>query len=351
MKTKKYCFNWEYILLFLLIACKNEETNLKMELSPLPPAAALSSSLPPQQAPLPPAPNGLVLKQGYFSGQEGVQLFYRMVGSGKDTLVFVHGGPIGIEDAALDLERIAERGYTFICFDERGGARSELVRDSSKLGMNNFVADLEALRIHFKLKKLLLAGDSWGAGVCSFYTMQHPNNVERLALLSPMFTTDADNKQRFDKIYTFLGKEKSAKLQELGIAWSKAKNEELPALWRAIDSIYMPVYVTDASHLNRGRGCIYTYSPLALRNADNELKYSFGSLGEGFDFREQLKQIIVPTVVIEGDKTIVPKESTLQYIYAIKNSKMVWIPNAGHMFWLDQPKAAVDALDDFFRLK
>ena len=94
-----------------------------MSLSPSPPAPARSTSLPPQQAPLPPVPDNQELKQGYFQGEDGVQLFYRIVGSGKDTLVFVHGGPIGIEDAALDYEVIAERGYTFISYDERGCGR------------------------------------------------------------------------------------------------------------------------------------------------------------------------------------------------------------------------------------
>jgi pimeloyl-ACP methyl ester carboxylesterase len=62
-----------------------------------------------------------------------------------------------------------------------------------------------------------------------------------------------------------------------------------------------------------------------------------------------LKQINVPTIVIEGEKTLVPKEATMQYVYNIKNSKMVWIPNAGHMFWLDQPKVAIDTLDNFLK--
>ncbi len=28
---------------------------------------------------------------------------------------------------------------------------------------------------------------------------------------------------------------------------------------------------------------------------------------------------------------------------------MVWIPDAGHMVWLDQPKAAIDTLDHFLK--
>ena len=99
-------------------------------LSPQPPPPGLSTSLPPQQSVLPPAPNNLKLEQGYFQAKDGVQLFYRMVGSGKDTIVFIHGGPgVGIHDGAMDIEVLANKGYTFIEYDQRGCGRSELVRD------------------------------------------------------------------------------------------------------------------------------------------------------------------------------------------------------------------------------
>lgn len=342
---------WKTLIIILTLtfsSCVGND-NEKMTLSPTPPLNALTTSLPPQQAPLPPAPNGLELKQGYFQGEDGVQLFYRIVGSGKDTIVFEHGGPIGIEDCALDIEVISKRGYTFICNDERGGGRSELVRDSTKLGINNYVADLEELRKYFNLNKLILVGDSWGAGVCSFYAFTFPNNVKCLALLSPMWTTSSDQNERFKRVYEKLGTTTSQKLEDLGKLWSSASNEQLAEIYRSIDSLYLPAYVINPANLKRTRGCIYTYSPLALRNADNQLKYSFNSLGNDFDFRPKLKLINAPTIIIEGEQTVVPKEATKQYLYNIKNSKLVWIPNAGHMFWLDQSQAALDSLDNFIK--
>lgn len=312
--------------------------------------AGLSTSLPPQQAPLPPAPRKLTLKQGYFPGEDGVQLFYRIVGSGKDTIVFVHGGPIGIEDGALDMEVLAERGYTFMSFDQRGSARSELVRDSAKLGINNYVEDLEAFRSFFHINKLSLIGLSWGAAVNCFYAYRYPNHVERMALISPMWTTNADRTERRAKIKSVLGPETGEKLKELDSLWNLAKDDQLQSLWKTYDSLQLPYAVMHPSHLDRARGTIHTYSPLALRNIDlTMLKYSETSLGNPFDYRPMLKQINVPTVVIEGEQTIVSKEAIKQYIYNIKGAKMVWIPDAGHMFWLDQPIAALNALDSFFK--
>ncbi len=87
----------------------------KTLMSPQPPPPALSTSLPPQQSLLPLAPSGLALKQGYFQGKDGVQLFYRIVGNGKDTIiVWVHGGPgLNIGNGALENEILASKEYAF----------------------------------------------------------------------------------------------------------------------------------------------------------------------------------------------------------------------------------------------
>lgn len=143
-------FNPKPLLLFLfyhgfmiVIGSGSQVYAQAASLSPKPPPPALATSLPPQQSMLPPAPENLPLQQGYLQGKDGVQLFYRMVGGGKDTLVFVHGGPgLSMEDGTLDIEMLAKKGYTFIGYDQRGGGRSELVRDITKLTMDDQVEDL-----------------------------------------------------------------------------------------------------------------------------------------------------------------------------------------------------------------
>jgi hypothetical protein len=38
-------------------------------------------------------------QEGYLSGEDGVRLFYRKLGTGRDVVVFLHGGPgLSIED-------------------------------------------------------------------------------------------------------------------------------------------------------------------------------------------------------------------------------------------------------------
>src|SRR5262249_34188061 len=112
-----------------------------------------------------PAYGNLPAQEGYFPGADHARLFYRVVGKGSRTIVFVHGGPgLGIDDGGYDLEAIAAKGFRFIMYNQRGGGRSELVTDKSKLGIDSYVRDLESLRHYFGLQKMNLIGLSWGSG-------------------------------------------------------------------------------------------------------------------------------------------------------------------------------------------
>lgn len=318
-------------------------------LSPKPPSPGLSTSLPPQQSVLPPAPNNLKLEQGYFQAKDGVQLFYRMVGSGKDTIVFIHGGPgVGIHDGAMDIELLANRGYTFIEYDQRGCGRSELVRDSTKLTMDDYVEELEALRQHFKIQKLTPIGLSWGAAIVTNYVNRFPQMVRRLVFLSPMEPA-AELDKRKESIDAALGETKTKQIDSLLRLMEKTTNDTIyRTLFVNYISIYLSAYVVDASHLARARGTDAEVSPLAIRNGNQPLA-RWGGLSNQWDFRPMLKPISVPVLVIEGAKTNVPLNATKEYVRIIKNAKLVLVPNAGHQNWLDQPEAVLNALDKFFK--
>lgn len=119
-------------------------------------------------------------REGYLPGAEGAQIFYRVVGSGADTAVMVHGGPgAGIESVRPDWEPLADR-FTLIFYDQRGGGRSTLPADTSLLHARYFVEDLEAVRRHFGLERLKLVTHSFGAVLAARYAQAYPERVERL---------------------------------------------------------------------------------------------------------------------------------------------------------------------------
>jgi proline iminopeptidase len=125
----------------------------------------------------------------------GVTLFTRRVGSGPLVLV-LHGGPGAHHDYLLpQYDRLAQ-GRELFYYDQRGGGQSPVPRETP-VGWREHVADLEEIRKALGLERLTLCGYSWGGLLAVLYLLEHPDRVERLALVSPASIT-AQYRQQFE---------------------------------------------------------------------------------------------------------------------------------------------------------
>jgi hypothetical protein len=95
---------------------------------------------------------GVAAETGYFPGADGLRLFYRKVGNGAETAVYLHGGPWNMSDGGYNLDELGD-GRTLIAFDQRSGGHSELANTQALLTADYYVRDLEALRQHFELEQ------------------------------------------------------------------------------------------------------------------------------------------------------------------------------------------------------
>src|SRR3989475_6721776 len=114
---------------------------------------------------------------------DGVRLFTRRAGDGPPVVV-LHGGPGAHHDYLLPQYDLLARGRTLLYYDQRGGGRSPVGRDTP-VAWQEHVADLEALRRHWSIDRLTLLGYSWGSLLAVLYWLDHPEQVERLAPVSP----------------------------------------------------------------------------------------------------------------------------------------------------------------------
>ena len=287
-------------------------------------------------------------EDGYFTGADGARLFYRKLGTGKDVLVVVHGGPGGTMNNGEEMAPLA-RGRTVIFYDQRGGGRSELVSDPKLLTANHHVRDLEALRQHFRLDAMSLLGISWGSGLAAFYTAEHPARVTRLLLVSPMPVARFPfGPERREKIDAVLGSETIARRDAIGARIAAAADDEVLALCREQLSIVMSAYLVDQRHVSRIAERCNEISPAAIRNRPNVSRAGMASLGD-WDFRPVLAQVKTSALVVEGAQTNVPLSSTREWAAVLPHSRLLLIPDAGHEFWAEKPDEFVLAADRFLR--
>lgn len=278
------------------------------------------------------------VEEGFFPGADGTRLFYRKVGTGPHTVVYLHGGPWDMSDGGYEFDALAN-GRTLIAFDQRSGGRSELVEDSKRMTSEYYIRDLEALQRHFHLKTMTLMGQSWGAMLAAMYAARHPAVVDRFLLLSPGPPTRAFATRRFAKMDSVIGEAAAARIDELSRQIDSAPAERTTALCREQIQLIFRAYLTDSSALRRMRVGYCDASPASLRHRNKAGELAFASLGD-YDLLTQLGQLHQPALIVEGANTQVPLEATRAWAAAFPNGRLLLVPQASHITWLegDVPK-------------
>jgi proline iminopeptidase len=72
----------------------------------------------------------------------------------------------------------------------------------------------------------------------------------------------------------------------------------------------------------------------------------FDSLGD-WNFVPLLNKIPVPALIVEGEKTNVPLDATRAWASALPNGRLLLIPNAGHVHFIEQPNIFFPAATQF----
>ncbi len=208
----------------------------------------------------------------------GVRLYTRRAGEGPPVVV-LHGGPGAHHDYLLpQYDHLTEGGRALLYYDQRGGGRSPVAREVP-VGWREHVADLEALRLHWALDRLTLLGYSWGGLLALLYALEHPDRIERLALVSAAPVTAAW-RDEFERRF-------AARMAEPWIARSRA---ELTAsgLARTDPEKYRRIaFALSVAGYFRDPSRAKTMTP--FRVTERTRKAVWESLGQ-YDLRDRIRQ-------------------------------------------------------------
>jgi proline iminopeptidase len=281
--------------------------------------------------------------EGYVQGADGVRLFYRSVGVGSSVGVLLHGGPGSNMNAVWpDLQRLANT-RTIVMYDQRGGGRSEIIKNPARLTSTHHVRDLEALRLELGLSRFALIGESWGAGLAILYAAAHTNHVERLLLIGPMPPTRTILERRMDESDAGMGFR--GRLDEVRRAMPGSPDPI--ATCREFFALYLKQFFVTPEGMARRRGSSCDGPPEGVRNYFVVNDATFASLGN-WDFRPLLAKLTMPALVIEGEQSLPSTvESARMMAQALPNATLLLVAKAGHYPQVEQPEVFFQAVERF----
>ena len=290
--------------------------------------------------------------EGYIVTPDKVRIFYKIVGQGTETLVAVHGGPgNSLESIRPDFEPMA-KNRRVIYYDQRGQGRSELLKDGRKLGYEQHVADLEAVRQYFKLEKMTLIGNSWGGLLASLYAVAHPDRIERMILDSAASPTkgllndmDDEISRRMQKLYK---PEQLARTSAIGRpdAWLKAKDPI--AICREFYLTVLRVYTYSQTLDGNFKGDVCAGGPESVRQQRTVNAHLWQSLGD-YDLMPKLDVVKAPVLVIHGAADVIPLRSSEFWAFGYPHARLFVIQKSGHISQAEAPDVFFPAIETFLK--
>lgn len=287
------------------------------------------------------------VQEGWLTGADGVQLRFQVVGSGRDTVVVLHGGPVLFSSSYLvkDFAPLVP-GRTLIFYDQRGAGRSGLPADTTLHTAGRFVADLEAVRQHFGLAKMSILGHSWGAMLAGLYAIEHPGRVERMVLANPAPIDVPAQFEFLDNRAANITPAEAARQDSLFPLMFGGPNPvgACEAYFGSLVKAYMAVPAATASF--KGTWC--DVSPQRAAEMWSTIGRVVGSLGF-WDFRQPMGAVNVPTLVVHGAGDPIPLSSSQAWASSVPGGRLEVIAGAGHFPWLERPDAFFEAVNPFLR--
>jgi len=214
----------------------------------------------------------------YIERPDGTSLFFKDWGTG-DPVVFVHSAGNSSDVWAYSMIHIVKQGFRCVAFDRRGHGRSSV--PGGGYDYDTLADDLAGVIEAFDLRKATLVGHSMGCGEVVRYLTRHGSNrVARIALVAPtlpFLLKTPDNANGIPKEY----------FDRMRDEWRR----DYPK-WLAANSAPFFTPETSKAMIQWGINLAYQTSLHAAIECNIAVTET--------DFREELKKIDVPTLIVQG---------------------------------------------------
>lgn len=268
------------------------------------------------------------------NAKEPVDIFYEDYGTGQP-VILIHGWPLSRKSWEQQIWKIVESGYRCISYDRRGFGTSSAPWDN--YNYSSLASDLHAIISELNLKDCILVGFSMGGGeVVRYFTDYGSDNIAKAALISsiiPLVKKKDDNSEGvpekdLESIIDALQEDRVGFLKEFSKGFYNYKDSDETVSQAQLD--YDFIVASFASP----RATIQT--ALAWMHTD---------------FREELKNVDVPTLIVHGDddQTVPIATSAEKAAKGISDNTFKTIKGAPHGLHITHSKQLNEILISFMK--
>lgn len=258
-----------------------------------------------------------------YAVNNGVRIWYEIHGQGDPTMVMVHGFQIAhSEGFKRTYVPYFSRHMRVLTLDLRGNGKSD--RPEGGYDLDTYLEDVHAVVEVADLDRFSMAGLSFGASIIIKYNAIHPGRVTHLILLSgySRMVRSGDYPQGIPK-------------ETLDGAFQFWRNHPEAMLKGFIDMLCSEKYslrfrelIRKWAHETSPQMWETCFVPSTLSDVDGHLK-----------------DIDLPVLIVHGEKDrVVSPEASKHLHQKIPGSKLLLIPDSGHIFIRNWPQVSRDIL-------
>jgi proline iminopeptidase len=282
------------------------------------------------------------------TGSEIAYVYLPAVGTRRpESIIFLHGGPAvpDMQGDAAYFGQLAQDGFDVYVYDQVGSGRSSRLADPTQYTVARHVADLEAIREQIGADRVVLIGHSYGALIAAGYLAEHGDHVARVVFSSPQPLPGTDDTSASGLtgrlplgerlgVYRLLVWPRTL----LGYALLQVNPRAAHAFAgdREMDARFDRVY-------NRSRAALHCDGTPAGLELHGLGFYAWGypqsaTFEPMADLRPALSRQSASVLVIKGRCDYLSWSSAIAYRDALPNARLIYLPDAGHNAYQDQPE-------------
>jgi len=297
-------------------------------------------------------------EQGYVTTSDSARLFYKIAGRpgpGVDTIIAIHGGPgLDLESIYNDFAAGLGRTHVVIFYDQRGGGKSELPVDTSRLVAARQIQDLDEVRQHFGLAKVTLVAHSYGPLLAASYAIAHPDAVSKMVFFGPVPPRRGDFFTRYGQnINARLDSAQRASLARFGgiMTSDSASDDAIRAACRDYWAIGLRPRLASPNAMRVVKSDLCATDPKGIRygmtTANGVIMNSYGD----WDLRPSLRTLDVPLLVVHGQQETIPMDLIEEWVTSMPHARLIKVANAAHFTYAEQPELVWSVVERFLASK